>query len=224
MRTVRPVSDCLAGSLCDSLWSLASERPVFHSEADFQHALAWALHGALPPVRIRLEPRPEPGMHLDLLATDRQTGESLAVELKYLTAAWTGIVDGEEFRLLNHGAQDIRAYDVVKDIYRVERFVTGKREMSGAVIVLSNDPNYWRRRTHGRATNADAFRLYERNVLEGERAWGPLTGAGTSKGRIDPLPLHGRYECRWHDYSRPDDSPRGLFRALWFDIAGFAAR
>lgn len=26
------------------LGRLASERPVFHSEADFQHALAWALH------------------------------------------------------------------------------------------------------------------------------------------------------------------------------------
>ena len=38
--------------------TLASKRPVFHSEADFQHALAMQIVGAEPGVQIRLEYRP----------------------------------------------------------------------------------------------------------------------------------------------------------------------
>lgn len=59
----------------------------------------------------------------NLLVSNPATGEALAVEVKYRTASWTGTINGEEFRLLNQGAQDIRAYDVVKDIHRVERFI-----------------------------------------------------------------------------------------------------
>ena len=35
--------------------ALARVRPLFHSEADFQHAFAWQLHSAHPDARIRLE-------------------------------------------------------------------------------------------------------------------------------------------------------------------------
>jgi hypothetical protein len=38
--------------------TLAVERPVFHSEADFQHALAWELHRQMPEWAMRLEYRP----------------------------------------------------------------------------------------------------------------------------------------------------------------------
>ncbi len=35
--------------------TLATQRRVFHSEADFQHALAWEIHRRLPHAAIRLE-------------------------------------------------------------------------------------------------------------------------------------------------------------------------
>ena len=35
--------------------SLADTRKVFHSEADFQHALAWHIHQAMPESQVRLE-------------------------------------------------------------------------------------------------------------------------------------------------------------------------
>ena len=35
--------------------SLAATRKVFHSEADFQHALAWHIHKAMPESQVRLE-------------------------------------------------------------------------------------------------------------------------------------------------------------------------
>ena len=158
------------------LTELRAERPVFHSEADFQHALAWIAHRSEPRLRVRLETRLGPGMRLDLQFSRPDLGTHLAVELKYLTAGWTGSWEGEEFHLLNQGAQDIRAYDVVKDIHRVEQFVTDRAGWGGAVVVLSNEPSYWQRPGPGRPTNADAFRIYDRNRLTGVRAWGPNTG------------------------------------------------
>jgi hypothetical protein len=195
------------------LTALRRSRKVFHSEADFQHALALAVATADPEVRVRLETRPAAGMRLDLLVSRPGTDRHLAVELKYLTTTWGGTADGERFDLLNHGAQDIRAYDVVKDVQRVEQFVADHPNWSGLVLVLANDPAYWSQPVHGRATNADAFRIYEGQVLSGTRAWGPLTGTGTMKDRELAIELRGSYQCHWLEYSSLPGS-RGTFRML----------
>jgi hypothetical protein len=197
---------------------LRRSRPVFHSEADFQHALAWTAHLSDASLRIRLETRSAPGTRLDLLISRPDLGEHMALELKYLTAAWTGEVEQERFALLNQGAQDIRAYDVVKDMQRVERLVDGRRGWNGAVLVLTNDSSYWSQPKHGRATNAEAFRIYEHQRITGRRAWGPNTGAGTMKRREAPIELRGDYACRWSEYSTLPGS-RGRFRLLTFLIA-----
>lgn len=206
--------DLLAG-LDTYMRNLARVRPVFHSEADFQLAFAWHLQTLNPDTSVRLETRPRQGVHLDLLLTS--TERTTAVELKYLTAAWTGEVGGEQFGLLAQGAQDIRAYDCVKDIERVERFVAGSPGASGLVLVLANDAAYWRPVTHGRLTNADAFRLREGSTIEGSRAWGPNTGPGTMRGRERPLKLAGKYTCRWNDYSLIGGR-NGTFRYLAFAV------
>jgi hypothetical protein len=39
----------------DIMGRLALERQLFHSEADFQHALAWKIHELRPLAKIRLE-------------------------------------------------------------------------------------------------------------------------------------------------------------------------
>jgi len=80
-------------------------------------------------MRVRLETRPAPGVHLDLDFARPDLGRATAVELKYLTRAWTGVVDGERFELKNHGALNICAYDVVKDVVRVEKFVAWPTEL-----------------------------------------------------------------------------------------------
>ncbi len=211
----------LAGSvrLDAVLARLAALRPVFHSEADFQQAFAWEVRMQDPTVHVRLETRPAPGMRLDLLLTSEDGLRRSAVELKYLTRLWTGEHAGERFELKDQGAQDIRAHDVVKDIVRVEKFVAAMPGSNGAVVCVGNDPSYWNAPTHGRPTNADAFRLHEGVVLHGTRAWGPLTGAGTSRGREEPLPLVGTYRMAWSDYSALP-GPRGVFRTLVVEVAG----
>lgn len=199
--------------LTNLMAGLSRVRPVFHSEADFQHALAGSIHDDWPQHHVRLETRPTKGTHLDMLVVDPTAGLSLAIELKYLTAAWQGVEGGEEFDLLNQGAQDIRAYDCVKDIGRVERYVAEHPGAAGLVLVLTNDPNYWSPRLHGRVTNAHEFRIHQGALITGTRSWGPHTGAGTLKHRESPITLMGTYTCQWRDYSRLPGA-RGNFRYL----------
>lgn len=202
------------------LGALQRHRPVFHSEADFQHALAWEIQLSMPQARVRLETRPAPGVRLDLLVS-QNNGSRTALELKYLTRAWTGHAMGERFELKNHGAQDIRAYDVIHDIHRVEQDTVLLPGCDGAVLVLTNDPAYWTPPKHARDTNAAAFRLYEGRLLAGSRAWGPNTGVGTLKGREAPIPLSGSYELRWRDFSTLP-GPVGRFRLLIVEVVASA--
>jgi hypothetical protein len=212
----------IAGSvpLDDVLGGMARHRPVFHSEADMQHALAWEAHNLDPLLQVRLETHPEPNVRLDLLLSRHDIGRHTAIELKYPTARWTGEYAGETFDLKNHGAQDELAYDAVKDIGRLERFVGQRPGCNGVFVAITNDPQYWRPPTHGRATNAAAFRLYERVTLAGRRAWGPNTGAGTmGKNRREPIELTGTYALSWRPYSQIQ-GPRGEFRALVVEVSG----
>src|SRR5260370_37035911 len=103
---------------------LQKHRPVFPSEADFQHALAWEIHCHHPSARIRLEiNKGSAGQreYIDIWATE--DGTNYAIELKYKTRKLDAVHDGEEFHLANQGAQDIGRYDFVKDVGRLERFV-----------------------------------------------------------------------------------------------------
>jgi hypothetical protein len=204
-------------AISEVLRRLAVGRPVFHSEADFQFAFAWTIKELWPDVEIRLETHPKPNVRLDLLVVDGRSGWATAIELKYMTRAWSGKVGDESFALKNQGASDIRCYDVVKDIGRVEGFVTAADRLRGYVIALTND-GYWRPATHGRPTNADSFRISEGTVLSGSRQWGPHAGAGTMRSRELPIELAGSYRLAWSDYSRVASGPAGTFRVLVVEV------
>lgn len=183
--------------------AMAGARPVFHSEADFQHSLAWQLHVADPTARIRLETRPRRGVRLDILLDSN--GRRTAIELKYLVRRFHGHVDGELFDLPDQSAHDISRYDVVKDVVRTESFVAEGVVDDGRVVVLSNDPAFWRPGRTSETIDAQ-LRLHEGRMLEGALGWGMRAGAGTTRGRVDVLALTGRYECLWRDYSTATDS------------------
>ena len=100
---------------------------MFHSEADFQHALAWHIHQAMPESEVRLEVDPLPlgrdKMFLDVWLPK----EGVAIELKYATRGLQVEQDGELFVLRDHRAQDTRRYDFLRDIERLESVVFGRR-------------------------------------------------------------------------------------------------
>ena len=101
---------------------LARDRPVFHSEADFQHSLGWQIHRTNPEHAVRFEykPRAELAMYVDLwLAT-----AGVVVELKYRTRKLECEIGGEPFLLCDQAAGPPSRYSFLKDVERLEFFVS----------------------------------------------------------------------------------------------------
>lgn len=200
----------------DFLTELAQHRPVFHSEADMQHELSWHLRRLNPNLDIRLEyPLLRPGNGaIDVLIRDG--AQIAALELKYLCQRFDGEIGGETYALKPQGAQDIRRYDVLKDVWRMEQFIAQRPGAFASVIVLSNDPAYWKGPKSEQTYDA-AFSLREGRQISGTLNWSEQTGAGTKRGREKPLQLNGSYQMRWANYSQIDGR-FGEFRLLHIDV------
>lgn len=191
--------------------SLRRCRQLFHSEADFQFALAWEIQRLCPNADIRLEypPAHEPNKYIDILV--RRDGFTYPVELKYKTRKLSVINDGEQFHLKDHGAQDLGAYDFIKDICRVEAFADhlgGFR--CGFVIWLTNDPSYWKAPNAPSAGYAQ-FSVHDGAVKSGAMHWGSNLSAGTVREREEALRLRSEYRIDWKGYSDLG-VPSGVFK------------
>lgn len=180
-----------------ALTALATRRPLFHSEADFQHELAWELRARGLGTGVRLE-RPfdlTKRVNVDLVVL----GEELpvALELKYWPKGWSGNVKGELFHLKNRGAQDLGRYDYWKDVSRIEDLHAGRHIRWGAAIALTNDPAYWSAVRPG--TMAEPFRLQNRTEVQGTLRWPRDTG--TTRGRETDIDLRGTHPIEWRRYA-----------------------
>lgn len=201
-------------TIFEALSTLARHRPLFHSEADFQHALAWELHNRLPNARIRLE---LPVLHNNkLLHVDIWIVHEnwvIAIELKYKTRKLATHVGDEQFMLLNQSAQDLGRYDFIKDIQRLENLTAGRTGAVGYATLLTNDSSYWSVPRDNRSVDA-AFRLHENRTLHGVLGWVENALAGTMRGREESFQLKGNYLLHWNNYSHPVTESNGTFRYL----------
>ena len=195
------------------LTDLAERRPIFHSEADLQHALAWHLKEFHPRLEIRLEyPLARPAnTAIDILI--RNGDQEMALELKYLAKRIEQEIDGERFALKSQSAHDIRRYDVLKDVRRMEQFLTTRPSATAAVLVLTNDSAYWTG-PKSEGTYDAAFSLREGRTITGQLDWAAQTGTGTKRGRETTIFLNGNYVMKWEDYSLIDGQS-GRFRFLY---------
>lgn len=203
----------------DLLQKLAIQRPLFHSEADFQFAFAWLIQKYIPDAIIRLERpfhRNEHSSYLDIWVSLPQ--QNYAIELKYKTCKTAVEIDGEKFYLRNHSAQDLGSYDVLKDVQRLEYLASTRVETTGYCIFITNDAHYWK---PGKKVDAIAtqFRLYDQQTISGKLVWGEKASRGTTKGREDPINLSGCYHVNWNDYSEIASPKNSRFRYLLFDIS-----
>lgn len=178
---------------------LAERRPIFHSEADFQFALAWRIAEMKAGCGVRLEKpfRRDGGMKsLDLWLTTPGT----PIELKYRTRSFRIHHDGEEFALKEHSAHDHGRYDFIADIVRIEHLVSRNCDSApGFAVFLTNDPAYWTPKSA--PAKDEAFRLHEGRRLEDRMAWRGHPSKGTTKGRESALCLRNPYDLRWKRYS-----------------------
>ncbi len=200
--------------LVDLMKTLAAQRTTYHSEADFQHAFAWEVHKRLPDASVRLE-RPihtqGKSMHLDFLV--RTAERTMAIELKYKTKKLSVDVDGEEFRLRSHGAQDSGRYDFIKDICRLENITASINNCEGWAILLTNESTYWKQPRTNTTVDA-AFHINEGRILHGKLAWTEKASAGTKRNRETDLNVEGKYTLNWNDFSIANTEHYGKFRFL----------
>lgn len=183
------------------LTRLAERRPVFHSEADFQHALAWEIQLSNPDANIRLEKqvaKQGSRVHLDLLIQSK-LGE-VAIELKYKTRIAKLFHADEEFLLRNQSAQDIGRHDFLKDIQRLEKYVETHADSEAFAILLTNDRTYWMEPKKSDSVDLE-FRIHEGRIIQGGATWGAKASAGTKYKREEPIKLQGKYGVQWSKYS-----------------------
>lgn len=196
------------------LVQLASRRPIFHSEADFQHALAWLLHEEFPTADLRLEFPIKTALgtlHADVMMNFG--GRTYVWELKYKTHALEVVLNGEEFQLQDHVALPLGRYDFLKDVQRIESVVAMGPQYSGAAILLTNDSAYWGSPRSLSDTSA-AFSLAEGRTVSGVLDWSEKTSDGTKRNREKSIGLSGAYKFNWADYSTMKSGAYSRFRFL----------
>lgn len=211
---------------------LAKKRPIFHSEADFQHALAWEIQKTYQDnTKIRLEKLYEfdgKKCYIDLVI---ETGDMIfGIELKYKTKMPKSIqylkCDKEEhFYLKNQGAQDLGRYDFIKDICRLEEFcnhpevISINKNIVCYAILLTNDLSYKKERKEN-SIDFD-FGIHQNRNLYGILKWSERASAGTTKNREKPLILSSSYHLSWEKYSEIDNQ---TFEYLLVEIGNFRNR
>ena len=195
------------------LTALAESRKVFHSEADFQHALAWHIHQTMPKSQIRLE-FPMPVEHRKMYVDIWLPVEKIAIELKYMTRK-SELEDNEEsFALRNQGAQNQRRYDFLQDIHRLELMRTMPELCeAGHAVLLTNDPLYWNPPRRQDTVDSD-FRVHEGREISRKLEWADQASPGTKRGRESPIPITGSYRLDWQDYSNFSGKSLGKFQYL----------
>ncbi len=147
----------------------------------------------------------------------RTGDQAIALELTYLCQGVEYEVCGELFAPKPQGAQDVRRYDVLTDVWRMEQFLEARPTASAAVLARTNDPAYWRG-PRGMSTCDAAFALREGRVVTGALNRAAHTGAGTKRSREAAIKLKGQYRMTWAHYSRID-GPFGEFRFLYLPVA-----
>lgn len=165
---------------------------VFHSEADLQQALAWALHRHFPSLTVRAE-YPVRGGTVDLWLIDENS--TIAVELKYPKTNFEAQPTDETFRFGNDPT-DMGCYEYLVDIEQLETLVRDGLCDRGVAVMLTNDSLFWDNRPRG--ANYDEFKLYDGRTVSGTLAWPKDASLRESQDRV--LELNGEYTFTWRDY------------------------
>lgn len=218
--------ECFKDFLTDLLIELSHGRPVFHSEADFQFALAWKIKEHLQDsgeVRLEypfIETKDElkRNQYIDIVVI--LGGKKIPIEVKYKTTCLGNLpftctvgIGDEEFNLKNQSAHDIGMYDSLHDIERIEELLhkcADKGFTNGYTIWLTNDPIYWK--DTQREAHHDEFRIYDGITVPTDKSrssnllqWKDGTSDGAKEGRNAPIKLMGTYKIKWSDYSNLSD-------------------
>ncbi|MCL2817385.1 MAG: hypothetical protein FWD39_03225 [Clostridiales bacterium] len=211
--------------------SLSQKRSIFHSEADFQFALAWELKCVYPECDIRLEAPFNLADHgkkgrIDIVV--RIKDAVYPIELKYLKKSLHHELCGEQFAL-SEGVHDMDMYDCICDIARLESFCDQLPGFHmGYAVWLTNDRAYWENGYD--ASYYSEFHAPHGSVKTGKMSFAQLnkrTGRPPQirgeKNYKDQIDLKGSYRIEWSEYSNLDDTTvrNGLFKYAIISVPFF---
>ena len=195
--------------------SLRQNRPVFHSEADFQFALAWDIKLEYSDAKIRLEVPCGTSVKGRVDIVVRFDSAVIPIELKYLRKRQSFNVNGEQFNLID-GVHDMHMHDCIKDVSRLETF---RSQMSGFLkgysIWLTNDAAYWDPNYY--ASYYSEFHAPQASVKSGMMSFQAGAKLNTNPQYESPITLTGTYDVDWHDYSDLG-TKNGQFKFALFKI------
>ena len=206
---------------------LATHRPVFHSEADFQDELALKLSHA--GYRVRLEVPLTIQINgsyieaqLDLLVIDPDQ-QRTAIELKYVTAQRLIILEGETFNLKGNWGTNLSRFDGWADFRRVGAFVAAGHADKGFSVFLTSKEQPWNVDASQTDNLGQQFSMHEGRDVRANTVldWVGKVGVNNVRGkRLPPYsPIHATHRavCSWKDYS---DIPgrNGRFRYLLHEV------
>jgi hypothetical protein len=197
--------------IIEALNTLSEVRPVFHSEADFQHELAHIL--AIKGVNCRLE-KPcsilvngeQIRVELDILVIENGQNETV-IELKYVKKRYAGVHNNEHFDLANSWGTNLSRFDCFADLQRVSALVNAGKASNGFCIFLTNQENAWNHDVTASGNLGSQFSIHEGRVLvAGEILnWigNPHEGnVGTKRlPPYCPIEINQNVELKWIDYS-----------------------
>ena len=195
--------------------SLRQKRPIFHSEADFQFALAWEIKLLFDDAEIRLEVPSGTSAKGRVDIVVRHQGATFPIELKYLKKKQSFLVNDEHFNLVD-GVHDIDMHDCIKDIARLETFQTQMDGFSaGYAVWLTNDAAYWNPKYD--TTYYSDFHAPQAAVKTGTMSYQAGSKVSSHPQYGHPITLKGSYTVNWVDYS-DHGVKNGLFRYALFEV------
>lgn len=190
------------------LKELAKERPIFHSEADFQFALAWKIKKEFNDVNVRLEypiyENETERMEIDIVLFFDE--KMIPIELKYKTKKmeYSGN-NNENYKLKDQVAYNYGCYDYLRDIERIENIIKSEtfNGNKGYTIFLTNDEEY-KGFPQKDDCDSSAFSFKKGKIEKGEHAWKkPET---KKEDKQNTIVLKNDYDCEWEIFSNIKDT------------------
>jgi len=198
---------------------LKEKRVVFHSEADFQFALAWQIkeiYQEKVQLSFELPLGTEKRDRLDILVTFGS--KKTPIELKYFHSELTY----KEYKLSKQN-DTWRSYRVLKDLVRVEKYVKknpSKSEREGYVLLICNEEKYWTPKRDN-LTYYD-FRLEDGRNIKANNQLDWITVNDLSQKNAskygEPLTFRNDYVLSWKDYSVLDIPKKNQFKYLIIEV------
>lgn len=190
------------------------EYPLFVSERHLQVAFSLKAKELYPDYELVPEYVYKKGKdiyHIDLICKNNK--EKIAFEFKYVVAGGKIKVPGDDqYSLRNHSAIDIRRYQCVKDIERLEKYVNSNdlKCNRGYFILITNMHGFWNG-SKSDSVAADFDIKHNTKLKKGQHV-------ATGKGRFardysEPIKLKNGYLINYCDYVEVDGE-HGLFKYL----------